>query len=186
VPHHRRTLTFETFDAPAGGLLVVGRLRDERPWAEDPRQLPVVHDLELRVTVSLPDLVVTDVEALFHTYPHAECPLVADAHEALVGVPVGRGWTNALRERLGGPAGCTHLRELARATAPVVLQSAFSARTRSGGSRDPREATAVLAFLSGTCHVWAPGGVAERKLDRGWVPGTTEYPVPAVDDLPRA
>ena len=177
---------FESFDGPDGGLLVAGRLRDERPWAQAATDLPVLHDLELRVLVSMPDLVVRDVEVLFHTYPHTECADVAAAFSALVGVSVGRGWTAALRERLGGPAGCTHVRELARAMAPVVLQSAFSARTRSGADRDPRapEAAAVLTFLRGTCHIWAEGGVGEAKLDRGWVPGTTAYPVPAVDDLP--
>lgn len=186
VPHHRRTLTISAYDAPDGGVLMVGRLRDERPWATRPGDLPVVHDLELRLLVSVPDLVVRDAEAVFHTYPHTECPAVADAYRQLIGLTIGRGWTTALRSRLGGGAGCTHLRELARAMAPATLQAAFSAYTRSGGDRSlsSEQAGAAMAVVAGSCHVWAADGVGPAKIARGWIPGTTTYPVPALADLP--
>lgn len=185
TPHHRRTVTFEVGDAGKGTVEVVGRLLDERPWAQRPQDLPVVHDLELVVEVSLADFTVRRVEAVFHTYPHTECPQIAAAYQQLVGLQVGRGWTQAMRERLGGPDGCTHLRELARAMAPVLVQAAFSARVRLNPSREGDEdrLRMVLPFLSGTCHIWAPGGVGEQKLDAGWVPGTTPYPVPPVADF---
>jgi hypothetical protein len=186
VPHHQRTIRMTAFDGPGGGLLMVGRLRDERPWAQRPQDLPLVHDLELRLLVTLPDLVVQDAEAVFHTYPHAECPAVAGAFGSLVGLSVGRGWTTALRSRVGGGDGCTHLRELARAMAPAILQAAFSGHTRMGGSRDLSgpDAGAAMAVVAGSCHVWVDGGVGRAKLARGWVPGTTEYPVPPLADLP--
>ncbi len=184
IAHHRRSITFDVLPA-ADGVEVVGRLRDERPWANRPEDLALVHDLELITNVSLTDFTVQAVQAQFHTYPHAECPQIAEAYQRLVGVQVGRGWTQAMRERLGGPAGCTHLRELARAMAPVLVQAAFSARVRENPSRegDEQRLRVVLPFLSGTCHIWAEGGVGEQKLDAGWVPGTTAYPVPPVADF---
>jgi hypothetical protein len=185
IPHHRRSITFDVGDAGAESVEVIGRLRDERPWADRPQDLPVVHDLELVATVSLRDFTVQTVDARFHTYPHTECPQIAQAYQQLVGVQVGRGWTRAMRERLGGPAGCTHLRELARAMAPVLVQAAFSARVRQNPSREGDEdrLRTVLPFLSGTCHIWDAGGVGEQKLDAGWVPGTTAYPVPPVEEF---
>jgi hypothetical protein len=186
IPHHRRSVTFDVLPAGDDAVEVVGRLRDERPWAQRPEELPVVHDLELVAGVSLTDFTVRSVDARFHQYPHTECPQIADAYQQLIGVQVGRGWTLAMRERLGGPAGCTHLRELARAMAPVLVQAAFSARVRENPSREGDEdrLRMVLPFLSGTCHIWAAGGVGEQKLDAGWVPGTTPYPVPPVADFP--
>lgn len=190
VAHHRRSVVIEVADADRDGLVdVVGRLRDERPWASEPLDLPVVHDLELVVTVSVADFVVRAVRVGFNTYPHAECVDVAAAHEALVGATLGRGWNAALRERLGGPAGCTHLRELARAMAPVMLQAAFSARVRarreSGAEAvDDPQARALLPLIADTCHVWASGGVAEQKLQRGWRPGTTLLPIPVLEEFP--
>jgi hypothetical protein len=188
TPHHRRTIVIEVGDAPEGLVEVTGRLRDERPWATDPLDLPLVHDLGLAVTVSLADFVVRSVRVDFDTYPHAECVDIAAAHQALVGVTLGRGWNAALRERLGGPAGCTHLRELARSMAPTLLQAAFSTRLRQGGLDDPeyRESRVWLPLISDTCHVWAQGGVAEQKLDRGWHPGTVLPPIPALADLDEA
>ena len=85
TPHHRRTVVVEVADAADGLIEVAGRLRDERPWATEPLDLPVVHDLGLTVTVSLADFVVRSVRVDFDTYPHAECVDIAEAHQALVG-----------------------------------------------------------------------------------------------------
>jgi len=178
-------VAFDVYPGTDDSVDVVGRLRDERPWAVAGEDLPTVHDLELSATVSLTDFVVRSVEVRFHTYPHTECPQIAAAYQQLVGVQVGRGWTQAMRDRLGGPAGCTHLRELARSMAPVLVQAAFSARVRENPGRegDEQRLRMVLPFLQGTCHIWAAGGVGEQKLDAGWVPGTTPYPVPPVADF---
>lgn len=191
IPHHRRSEVFEVYEAGPDAVQVVGHLIDERPWATGERDLPVVHDIELIITVGLADLTVRAVEVGFHVYPHAECTAIAAAYQQLVGLTIGRGWVNSMRERLGGPAGCTHLRELARAMAPVLLQAAFSARMRAAaetgtdaGEREPDpQALAMLPLLTGTCHIWAEGGIAARKLDLGWRPGTTAYPVPALAEL---
>lgn len=189
--HHRRTVVTEVLPAVGDQVEVVGRLRDERPWATEPLDLPTLHDLELAVTVSLHDFVVRSVRVGFHTYPHAECVDIAAAHDALVGLSIGRGWNAAIRERLGGPAGCTHLRELARQMGPVLLQAAFSARVRerreAGESAvDDARARAMLPMIADTCHVWATDGVADQKLDRGWRPGTTLIPVPPLAEFAEA
>ncbi|MBK6762342.1 MAG: DUF2889 domain-containing protein [Micrococcales bacterium] len=186
IPDHRRSVVFDVYPGPEGSVEVIGRLRDERPWAQRPEDLPIVHDLELSATVSRTDFTVQTVDVRFHTYPHTECPQIAAAYQQLVGVQVGRGWTQAMRDRLGGPAGCTHLRELARAMAPVLVQAAFSGRVRENPGREGDEGRlrTVLPFLRGTCHIWAAGGVGEQKLDAGWVPGTTPYPVPVLADFP--
>lgn len=191
IPHHRRSEVFDVYEAGPDAVEVVGHLIDERPWATTERELPVVHDIELIVTVGLTDLTVRAVDVKFHIYPHAECTEIAEAYQQLVGLTIGRGWVNAMRERLGGPAGCTHLRELARAMAPVLLQAAFSARMRVAAASgiaaadrvpDP-QAIAMLPLLTGTCHIWAEGGIAQQKLDLGWRPGTTAYPVPPLAEL---
>jgi hypothetical protein len=54
-----------------------------------------------------------------------------------------------------------------------------------GGRDGPeyREARARLPPVADTCQVWAVGGVAELKLERGWRPGSSLTPVPALADL---
>jgi len=181
VPLHRRSIDFRAFDA-GEELLVIGRLRDSRPWAEGGDSVTTVHDMELRVRVRTTDLSITDATAVMHTFPHAECPAVEEAFAGLAGLDVARGFTREVRQRFGGPLGCTHLEHLARSLGPVVIQAVTSRRARSmsrhvgpdlpSGTPNP--------WVRDSCHVWAAGGVGEQKLAAGWRPGTGPYPAPAL------
>ena len=190
-PAHRRSLVFEAFDTEEG-VQVVGRLRDERPWARDPRHLPVIHDLELEVTVRATDLVLTSAVARMNTFPHAECPAIQAAFGDMVGMCITRGYSRALQERFRGVSGCTHLLELGRALGPAVMQSTFSSLARRSSlegatafdSVDDDGQVRLLRFLTDTCHVWASDGVGFAKIERGWRPGTTIYPVPPLSTWP--
>ncbi len=181
TPVHRRTIGVDSYDEGTS-LRVVGRLRDERPGQHH----PVLHDMELRLLVSVPELRITAAEAAMHAFPHDECPFIAPRFAQLEGLSVARGFTRALRELFAGVSGCQHLHELARVTGPAVFQANAALRARdrdapAGGP--PADPDAVLGALRGSCHVWAPGGVGQRKLELGWSPGGQQYPVPALDLL---
>ena len=177
VPVHRRTMVFEAFDR-GGSLEIVGRIRDERPWAEGTDAVAEVHDMELRVTVEVDDLVITAASAHMGTFPHAECPVIEPAFAGLVGLSVARGYTREVQSRFGGPRGCTHLEQLARCLGPVVIQSVTSRRATSvqrGESPDLLTGTSSPWALD-TCHIWAQDGPAVQKLAAGWRPGKGPYP----------
>jgi hypothetical protein len=182
VPVHRRTIAVDSYDE-GGTLRVVGRLRDERPSGETPQ---LVHDMELRLRVSLPDMVITEAEAYMRAFPHDECPFISPKFAQMVGLSVTRGFTRALRELFAGISGCQHLHELARVTGPAVFQAnaALRFREREGqlaaAAADPE---AVMRSMRGMCHVWTPDGPAAQKLELGWTPGGPEYPVPSVAAL---
>ena len=180
VPVHRRVIEFNAYDE-GESIRVVGRLQDERPWGTADSADPVrrdVHDMTLEVDVRKHDRVVTSAHAAMGRFPHAECPDITRAYESLVGLQVGRGFGHAVRERFGGPAGCTHLGTLAQALATVVIQALTSERARSA---DPNRN--VSEFTPGGCHVWAEDGPAPQKVALGWRPGKSEYPVPPVSVL---
>jgi hypothetical protein len=183
---HHRTLDFEAFDQ-GEEILVVGRLRDGRPWAAAEGAGPIeVHDMELRVRVQLADLTIVGCEAVMHTFPHAECPAIAPAFAELAGLRVGRGFTRAVQDLVAGPNGCTHLDQLARAVGPVVVQAVTSRRARllhQGHDGDLLTGVANAPWARNTCHVWAEGGVAEAKLAAGWRPGRGPYPAPPLDQI---
>ena len=181
MPLHQRSIDFRAFDA-GEELLVIGRLRDSRPWAEGGDSVTVVHDMELRVRVRLADLTITDSTAVMHTFPHAECPGIEEAFAGLAGLDVARGFTREVARRFGGPRGCTHLEHLARSLGPVVIQAVTSCRARAMSRHeapDPLSGTRGPWALD-SCHVWAAGGIAEQKLAAGWRPGTGPYPAPAL------
>jgi hypothetical protein len=182
VPVHRRSIEYEAFDAD-DSLVIIGKLRDSRPWAEAPA-VERVHDMELRVTVRVADFTITDAEAVMHTFPHAECPGIVDAFRDMVGLSVARGYTRAVQQKFAGVSGCTHLEHLARSLGPMVVQAATShmARVRSTDQQehgDTGTGTSPLAIRN-SCHVWAENGVAEQKLALGWQPGTDAYPAPTL------
>jgi len=181
VPLHRRSIEYEAFD---GGetMVVVGTLRDTRPWAEEGESVLVVHEMELRVEVRVDDLTIIEAAAEMRTFPHVECPGITEAFAGLAGLSVTRGYTREVQERFGGPKGCTHLEQLARSLGPVVVQAITSRRARAvsrGESKDLLSG-AGSPWARDSCHVWAEGGVADQKLAAGWRPGIGPYPAPAV------
>ena len=187
VPLHRRSIEYEAFDA-GESLLVVGRLRDSRPWAEGGHSIAMVHDMELRVTVRISDMTITEASANMHTFPHAECPGIVQAFKDLAGLSVARGYTRAVQSRFGGPRGCTHLEQLARSIGPVVVQAVTSRRAQAvslGLSTDLLSAGAS-PWARDSCHVWAEGGVADQKLAAGWRPGIGPYPSLPVEEIRKA
>ena len=181
VPLHRRSIQYEAFDR-GETMLVVGTLRDTRPWAEDGRSILIVHDMDLRVEVTVDDLTITEASAEMRTFPHVECPGITAAFAGLAGLSVTRGYTREVQRRFGGPRGCTHLEQLARSLGPVVVQAITSRRARavSRGESEDLLSGAGSPWARDSCHVWAEGGPADQKLAAGWRPGVGPYPAPAV------
>ena len=182
VPLHRRAIDFEAFDE-GEQLLVIGHLRDSRPWAVD--GATEVHDMELRVRVRRSDMTISECTAVMHTFPHTECPGIVAAFAGLAGLSVNRGFTRAVQSLVSGPNGCTHLDQLARSIGPVVVQAVTSRRAREvrAGRADDLLSTPNAPWARNTCHVWAEGGVAEQKLAAGWRPGRGPYPAPPLEDI---
>ena len=110
-------------------LVVVGRLTDSRPWAEDGSAVATVHDLELPGPGP-------------HRRSDDHRGHGRDAHLPPHRVPErsrrpSPGWSASTwpaatparsRSRFGGPRGCTHLEHLARSLGPVVIQAVTSRR----------------------------------------------------------
>ncbi|HVV08084.1 DUF2889 domain-containing protein [Amycolatopsis sp.] len=176
---HRRSIIMDSYPLDDEHFTVVGRLTDQIPWAEPHQQR--IHDMTLRVTVHLPDLVITAADAGMSSFPHAECPLIAPAFARLAGISVRRGFSRELRQRLGGVSGCSHLGELARAIGPAVVRTASEriAFARQGKPADPSGGPVPLPL--GSCHIWGPEGAGPRKIEAGWVPGSVDRPVPALE-----
>jgi Protein of unknown function (DUF2889) len=181
VPLHRRSIQYEAFDA-GETMLVVGTLRDTRPWAEDGQSILIVHDMDLRVEVSVDDLTITKASAEMRTFPHVECPGITEAFAGLAGLSVTRGYTREVQKRFGGPKGCTHLEQLARSLGPVVVQAITSRRALALSLSESEHllSGAGSPWARDSCHVWAEGGAADQKLAAGWRPGIGPYPAPAV------
>jgi hypothetical protein len=186
LPVHRRTIDMAVYERD-GHHVVIGTLRDRRPWASGDRGPRELHFMELGIVVRRADLVIVDAAADMHTYPHFECTDIEPVFTDLIGLSVSRGYTSAVQERFGRERGCSHLEFLARALGPVVIQAITSSaayRVELGDGEFPSP-EGGLAWLSNTCHMWADDGPGPQKVATGWRPGATEYPAPSVVEIRR-
>lgn len=86
-----------------------------------------LHEMWIRLTVD-DDMVVRDIEAVTDASPYRMCPDITPAFAVLKGLRIAPGWTQAVKDRLGGPQGCTHLVELLGPVATVAYQTMVSLR----------------------------------------------------------
>ena len=89
---------------------------------------------------------IVDVEAVTDKSPYQLCGGIAPDFKKLIGLRIGGGFNRAVRERLGGVHGCTHLVELLGPVATTAFQTTFPTRVR-------REAEAKRAPLPPGCNV---------------------------------
>ena len=118
-----------------------------------------LHGMGLRVTIDHGLTVISAEASMDHT-PHTICPGVAPNFARLAGLTIGKGFLKGATERLGGPQGCTHLRELLQQVATVAIQTMFSVRghkaAREGGVEQME--WKVPSFLLNTCFAYAETG----------------------------
>lgn len=177
-PIHVRNYRVEVFRKPPTEMRLVGEVVDTKPdglTAEDPDPLDV-HRMSLVVDVTIPDLTITHCEAGMTTHPHEECPTIVEAYEQVVGLSIARGFTHAVRERLGGPRACTHITILLQAMAPVAWQGIFSYPEHmdfpdEGTPAHRRWMEIGMQMNRNSCHMFADGGIMESHVKEGTATG---------------
>ncbi len=177
---HTRDYETRVYLLDATTLLVRGAISDRKPpglyVVDDPDGLEI-HQMQLELTVSLPDLVIIAARVGFESHPHETCPSIADRYGSLVGASISRGFSRKVSDLFGGAQGCTHTNALLRAMAPAVVQSTWSVSLHQNrgsakptGFADPEERARRVAANTNTCHVWAEDGEHVAALHAGEVP----------------
>ena len=161
---HGRQLAIATYAYGKDAVVVEGRLTDNRHvktyYFSDGQSRPpgVVHDLVIRMVVKGSGLVIEDIDADMETVPREDCREISDALKKVIGIKIQAGFTEKVKEKVGGAKGCTHLVALLLAMAPAAVQGAWSAVARQ--PVDPAKYSgAALRFLENTCWVWRSDGV---------------------------
>ena len=189
-PLHERDYVVRAWRQSDTSMLIRGAVMDlkpGRPFAEriraaggtdDERPLPI-HHMVVDLTVSYPDLTITGAEIVYESFPQPGCPAIIDRYRELVGISIARGFTHEVRQRFGGPRGCTHVTALLQAMAPVAVQCMFSMHRLGPGSDGPagdgegggrRTGGRQMAFMRDTCHVWASEGELWQGVTVGQAP----------------
>jgi hypothetical protein len=170
-PLHERRLTIDGFEREDGLYDIEGRLVDTKTYAYDSdwhgrvESGTPVHDMSIRLTID-DRLKVHAVEAVTDRSPFPPCHEAAPGYEALVGLTIGPGWMRALRQRVSGTAGCTHITELLGQVATTAFQTMVKKRqeesrkrTVDGVSDRPNSRPMMI----GTCHALAADGPVVKQ-----------------------
>src|SRR5574337_1152075 len=171
---HTRSIVCRSFRRSDGLIEIDGRFVDTRPFAYDSEFRgrceagSALHDMQLRLTVDRERHVVALVSAMAAT-PYAGCSEVNPNFQRVVGLSLGRGFRKALRERLGGTHGCTHVLALLDAMAAAAVQ-AFASNThapRRDGAAEPVRIWRLDALLDSCWSYRSDGPVVQRYRQRG-------------------
>jgi hypothetical protein len=121
-----------------------------------------IHDMLLRLVVDEHfNILEAGAETRAMPYPDL-CNAYGDAYGRLVGLNLLQGFRAALRERVGGIVGCTHITELAQVLPTAVVQ-AFA-----GEVLDTRGEGAARPFQIDRCHALRADGEAVRLYYPRW------------------
>jgi hypothetical protein len=110
-----------------------------------------INCMHIRITVD-DSLVVHAAEAVTEAAPFSLCGDITPVFDTLVGLRIGSGWRKAVRERMAGVHGCTHLSDLLLGpVTQTVMQTVALARSRRSGASDDGRKPPVID----TCHALA-------------------------------
>jgi len=182
---HTRRVVCQGFFRDDGLWDIEGRITDEKTyehaneWRGPLKPGDFVHDMSIRLTVDH-KFTIIDVEAVTDKSPYRMCGDIAPDFKKLIGLRIGGGFHRAVRERLGGVHGCTHIVELLGPVATTAFQTVSSSkarelnrahRARSGDTSKPADSTATprprrKPYVVDTCHAWASDGAVVKR----WAP----------------
>jgi hypothetical protein len=123
-----------------------------------------IHDMLLRIVVDRGlTVVAAGAQSLSVPYP-GHCDAHGDTYGQLVGLNLMRGFRQALRERVGGVLGCTHITELAQVLPTAVVQAMAGEVIDTRGESK----TAERPFQIDRCHALRSDGPAVRTHYPRW------------------
>ena len=123
-----------------------------------------IHDMLLRLVVDEQLYIVeAGSQSRWMPYP-GQCDDHGDAYARLVGLNLLQGFRQALRERVGGVLGCTHITELAQVLPTAVVQAFAGEVIDTRGD----QAGATRPFQIDRCHALRSNGDAVRTHYPRW------------------
>ncbi|MFN0182443.1 MAG: DUF2889 domain-containing protein [Aquabacterium sp.] len=154
---HTRSIVCRSFRRDDGGFDIDARFVDTRAfayhstWRGDCEAGAALHHMQIRVTIDRKRTILA-LHAAMPATPYDTCPSVQANFQRLVGLSLARGFRKAMRERIGGGEGCTHVLALMDAVSAAAVQTIVSTGHAAGQSDTTRRRGVYgLDELENTC-----------------------------------
>jgi len=176
-PLHHRNINMRGYRRDDGLFDIEGHLHDSKDvdfkvasgmrYAGDS-----IHSMWLRITLDT-TLTIVDVAASTDAMPYpGVCNQVTPDYRKLIGLAIRPGFTNQVRNRLGGIHGCTHLTELVSSLATTAFQTIAGQGMQPAGSKP---------FQLDRCHALRTDGPAVARFYPQWYRGAELAGLPAAE-----
>lgn len=132
-----------------------------------------LHEMLLRVTID-DNFEIQDVVAVTDNSPFEMCPSITPNYKNLIGIRMGAGWRKAIRMKVGGVQGCTHLTELLFPMATVAMQTIWpikAQRRREAEASEETPKSKKRPMVLDTCHAWSTDSPVVKENASDWYTG---------------
>lgn len=177
---HKRSISVETYEIEEDTLLVEGELRDDRIFPSFVYSVGkfmepgIIHNITVRITVSLPQLLIENAEADMPHVPSDVCREVKSRVNELVGLRIKHGFTQKTLDIMGGIKGCIHMTNLILAIASAAVQGQWAYYSRRRDKSPVRLPEFDPSLVINSCWLWREDGdnikrmveMAEKKKEK--------------------
>jgi len=167
---HQRDIQVRGYERVDGLYDIEGHLTDTKPYSISSNRGPLaagepLHGMWMRLTID-EHMTIVASEACTDHGPYAVCPGGAASYARLVGLTIKPGFLRAANERIGGAAGCTHIREMLQQMATAAFQAMWPVRSRRDaeakrgrrtGEKRARYSDASSSLVN-SCYAYASDG----------------------------
>lgn len=158
---HTRAIDYKGFEREDGLWDIEAHMTDTKTysfknnWRGEVAVGEPLHEMMLRVTID-DHFVIQEVVAATEHSPFQMCPEITPVYKSLVGIKMGLGWRKAIRMKVGGVQGCTHLTELLFPMATVAMQTIWPLmRHRKNQADSDIGQSKQRPVVLNTCHAWS-------------------------------
>jgi hypothetical protein len=164
---HTREILISTYEGSEDSIILEGTFKDERMF-ESHRliggKIPpgTVHHMAITMEIKSPRLSIEEIEVEMPTVPRDECRETVDCLDAVKGMCIAPGFTEKVKDLVGGVKGCSHLLELLIAMAPAAVHGAASALARK--PFHPKARLLFIERLKNSCWLWREDGAFFKTI----------------------
>jgi hypothetical protein len=177
-PLHTRSITYQGYKRQDGLWDIEGHLIDTKTytinntWRDKIAIGEPLHEMLIRVTID-DNFLIKDIEAKTENSPFEMCPNITPNYKSLIGIVMGAGWRESIRQKVGGVAGCTHITELLFPLATVAIQTIgpFKGKEKKNKISTHHKTNSERPFVLNTCHAWSTDSIVVKEHEPDFYTG---------------
>jgi hypothetical protein len=167
---HTRNIQISTYETDTEKLIVEGILKDNLLISHfdtsGEKHLPnTVHHMVVRILIGTTSFKIVDIEVEMPVFPHKDCGETKKSLDKIIGMRIAPGFTEKVKNMLGGTNSCSHLKTLVLSMASAAVQGFCVHRTREPKTDDSTP-DLMNSYVIDTCWVWSKDGpLAIQKME---------------------